>query len=654
MPSYFKSSQPEKKRKRNSYYPHFIRKQLNKKTRLWRICRRNPNNIAAKIRYETTVNECRQLLRRHELDKERRIIESGDTGSFYKYVNKKLKRSSGIGSHRQKRFSVLNNHEKATLLNKYFASVCCVDDNQIPQFNRRVAQHVKIDGVHFTPEAVFKTMSKLKPKKSSGPDGIPTVALKNLRSPLCGPLSMIFNSLMSTGNIPTEWTSAIVTPLYKKDDASQCENYRPVSLTCSICKIMEKLIVDDLSSYLRTNKLISKSQHGFLSKRCTTTNLLDTLNDWTIAINNKKTVDSIYIDFSKAFDTVSHCKLLNKLTSYGITGNLLKWITGFLNNRTQTTRVGLSVSEPVSLTSGVVEGGCLGPLLFILYVNDVCDVIDSNATLKLYADDIKLYSIIETAQDCSNLQSNIDRLYQWAHEWQLNIAIRKCNAIRMSNANQHQTSWSYCISNHCLNNSDHVEDLGIHVNSNLKFSDHIKQICAKAKQRIGLLFKCFITRDATILTKAYTTYIRPILEYCSTVWNPICVESLVCLESVQKHFTKRIPDLPDLPYHQRCKRLNLETLELRRLKFDLHLAYKVIFGLVDVDSCYFKLQKESRTRGHNLRVIPYRFTTNIRQQFFTVRIANIWNSLPKDVSFADYNSFKRSINCVNFNKFTSF
>jgi len=180
------------------------------------------------------------------------------------------------------------------------------------------------------------------------------------------------------------------------------------------------------------------------------------------------------------------------------------------------------------------------------------------------------------------------------------------------------------------------------------------QLTAKARQRIGLLFRCFITRDAKILTKAYTTYIRPILEYCSTVWSPISVESLVRLESVQRHFTKRIPELSVLPYQQRCVELGLETLELRRLKFDLHYAYKVIFGLVDVDSCCFKLHRGSRTRGHNYRVVPDRFSTNIRRHFFTVRVANVWNSLPTDVSFADFKSFKRSVNNVDFSKFISF
>ena len=194
-----------------------------------------------------------------------------------------------------------------------------------------------------------------------------------------------------------------------------------------------------------------------------------------------------------------------------------------------------------------------------------------------------------------------------------------------------------------------MEDLGIHVTSYLQFSDHIKQITAKARQRIGLLFRCFTTGDAKFPRKACTTFIRPILECCSTVWSPISVESLVGLESVQRHFTKRIPELSDLPYHQRCAQLGLETLELRRLKYDHYYAYKGIFGLVVDDySCCFNPLKDPRTRGHNLRVTPYRFNTHISQHFFTVRVANIWNSLPQDVYFADFSSFKRSINNVNF------
>ena len=154
---------------------------------------------------------------------------------------------------------------------------------------------------------------------------------------------------MSVGQMPKAWTHAIVTPVYKSGDASDVSNYRPISLTCVVCKIMERIIVSDMLDYLRLHKVIDKRQHGFLSRRSTSTNLLESLNDWTLALKDKKSVLVAYIDYAKAFDTVSHAKLLAKLTAYGISGNLLTWISHFLAHRTQQTKVGTAMSKVIDL-----------------------------------------------------------------------------------------------------------------------------------------------------------------------------------------------------------------------------------------------------------------------------------------------------------------
>jgi len=190
---------------------------------------------------------------------------------------------------------------------------------------------------------------------------------------------------------------------------------------------MERVVVSQMLSYLHSHKLITSQQHGFLSKHSTSTNLLETLQDWTLAIRDKKSVFAVYIDSAKAFDTVSHNKLLHKLSCYGISGNLLNWIRSFLNCRTQQTRVGNCLSCLLYLCSGIVQGSVIGPLLFVLFINDIIDIF-SDATItcvcKLFADDPKIYATLYINDDGVNLTDKLKCVEKWCSEWQLSISVK--------------------------------------------------------------------------------------------------------------------------------------------------------------------------------------------------------------------------------------
>jgi len=298
---------PRFNRQRRKYYPRNIQRTFSWKANIWRLCKLQPSNIELRGRYRLAQSTCRRLLREHELQLEKKVLESGNTGTFYKYVNKKLSCSADIGSLIDYNGNaVVNNDSKANLLNQYFASVCTQDNGKQPKFERQVTSDVNIDTVEFNAQIVYKILRQLKPKRSSGPDGIPGVVLKKLSSSLSAPFAMMFKSFMSVGQVPDDGRSAVVTPLFKKGLPTQCGNYRPVSLTSVVCKIMEKVIVSQMTEYLQKHKIISKQQHGFFSRRSTITNLLETLNDWTLALRNNHRISVTYIDYSKAFDTVSH------------------------------------------------------------------------------------------------------------------------------------------------------------------------------------------------------------------------------------------------------------------------------------------------------------------------------------------------------------
>ena len=208
--------------------------------------------------------------------------------------------------------------------------------------------------------------------------------------------------------------SSVCYPYFQKGATSDPANYRPISLTCTCCRVMERIINVQLINYLLSNSLITKHQHGFLLKHSTCSNLLETVNDWTLALDNRLNTDVIYIDFQKAFDSVSHPKLLSKLTSYNIRGNLFAWITAFLDHRSQQVKISNYLSNSIFITSGVPQGSVLGPTLFLLYINDLTDgFANLNCAIKLYADDAKLYCSYKLGDYSATLVKALEHLTEW-------------------------------------------------------------------------------------------------------------------------------------------------------------------------------------------------------------------------------------------------
>jgi len=299
--------------------PLKLRKCMADKRRIWRQLKLRPKDLQLRGRYRELVCSWRKLVRDRDIYEEERIIEADNLGEFYRFVNKRISNKSSIGAIVEDCGDVLTeNIDKANAFNKYFASVGVVDDGVTPCVDNVPLGSI-LDSICISDSDVLHSIRRLKCNLSSGPDNIPPMLIKKLCSSLCKPLSLLFNQFISVGFVPDDWRKAVVVPVFKKGAAGLLSNYRPISLTYVLSKVMERIVSRKVCNHLRLNNILSPDQHGFLSKRSTCTNLLKCFNDWSLSIQSREQTTVIYVDFSKAFDVVSHAKLFTRLHSYRAT-----------------------------------------------------------------------------------------------------------------------------------------------------------------------------------------------------------------------------------------------------------------------------------------------------------------------------------------------
>ena len=579
-------------------------------------------------------------IRNHEKNLTKNLKENPK--KFWKYVNSKLKRNTGIPNLKKSKNTndlTSSDSEKADVLNSFFISVFTEEDlNSVPKLETR-HNNTSIIDVVITQEEVKQKLANINPSKAMGPDHIPGIVLKTLAEEISIPLTKIFNKSISEGTVPNKWKVAEVSAIYKKGDKTDPGNYRPVSLTCICCKIMESLVTKSLRVYLEENKLISKCQHGFRNHRSCVTQLLETLNDLTNLIENKKEIDIIYLDFSKAFDSVPHVRLIDKLKAYGVNGNILEWIRNFLTDRKQRVRVGSDYSDFLNVTSGIPQGSILGPLLFIVFINDLPDVLLS--ACKVFADDTKVYN---TQENHDILQNDLLNLIKWQDAWQLKFNINKCSVLHIGKKNNKNKYYMNDCPDSLLKETLAEKDVGVTFSADMVFDQHISNVIKKASQMTGLVRRSFTYLDKTMLKTLIKTIIRPQLEYANVIWSPMYKRQSIAIEKVQRRATKLLKDIRNLPYTDRLEALDIPSLKYRRIRADLIQTYKIIHGIDNIDKCEFFKLYDSYTRNSDLKLYKHYCSSSLRKHFFSNRVIDLWNDLPSRAKLAEnINLFKNSI-----------
>lgn len=601
---------------------------------------RNPSDKDAWL---NCARHTRRMKRQDACAYEKRIIDSENDKRFWSFVRSRNIPRSEIPFVCVDGCDVFDGRDKAQAFNDYFSSVFVNDDGTLP-FLARVP--TSLEHCVFSPELVSNALSDLVPKLSMGPDGIPPWFLHTFRLILGVPLSNLFNNVMVSGVIPSEWKLARVVPIHKKGSKRDVRNYRPISMLCSCSRVMEGIVDKLLYTYLSDHHYISPSQHGFRSGRSTVSQLLETLDDWTKALDEGKKLDALYIDISKAFDTVSHPKLLHKLNQMGITGNLLRFFSCYLHGRHQFVDIDGCRSDLSVVGSGVPQGSSLGPRLFLLYMNDITTVLN-DVVCKMYADDAKLYYTFTNNDDVEPRRIEINGIIRWANDNQLNIAFEKCNVLHFGCGNP---CLEFLLGDKTIIAVNKIRDLGVQISNTLKPSEHCWEIASVCFRMINIIFASFTIRDPWFLRKLFVVFVRTKLEYACEVWSPVLVRDIDILERVQRSFTKRIPGFYNLAYDDRLLRLELESLELRRQRQDLVMLYKIANHIIDIEfDSMFEWATGLQTRGHSLRIQIPRCRLNIRKSFFACRVVPFWNALPDYlVNATSVVVFKRKIQQFTF------
>ena len=614
-------------------YPKEIRSLITWKKFLWKAQKSEP------LKYKNKYQEVNRLVRKeiytYNLLREEKL--ASNSKNFARYIKNNTNPNIPISDLIFNDAIVSDNKEKAEIFSDLFNDYFSNYSSEIPPFEARKFK-TTLEDINLTVQMVNKILCRSDLKANTSPDGISFNVLKKCRFSLSPWLTELFRISLTSGEIPECWKECIIKPIPKCRSPKTFSDFRPIALGCSISKIMEKLIANEIIKHMTSNKLFHTSQFGFLPKSSTTNQLITQFEDIYEAIYNKENVDLIYIDIAKAFDSVVHSLLLVKIWQYGIKGKVFAWLKEFLSKRKFRVKIGEHFSGYKNISSGVPQGSPLGPLLFIIFINDLPSCIPPNLDIKIkmYADDLKVYKTYKNDNANSGnryLQLALNEISKWVANWSLQINENKTKIFSIK-ANINSQKSTYKLNNRILEETETIRDLGLVMDNKLTFLFYINKIVKTGFFKVRQLFRVLKSRSLSLWPKVYKTYVRPHLEYCSQIWNPMYKEHIQKIERVQKYFTRRVfkkCGLTYVNYHERLKILKLDQLEFRREVTDMLTIQKICHIKTNImPGEIFKFSSRPQQR-HNYQVLIKHRNSKTKNSFFN-RVSNKWNNLSAELA----------------------
>ena len=566
---------------------------------------------------------------------------------FYKYAKKKSKTVSPVGPLKDHNGCIKSNPlEMANILSDQFKSAFSIPSQQAPDQGSRIPE--LLSDIDFTMESILSAIDEVSYNSAPGPDRFPAILLKNCKNALCKPLYFIWRKSLDTGEIPLLLKTSSIIPIFKDGDRKVAKNYRPVALTSHLIKVFEKVVRNVLVIHLESNNLMNPNQHGFRAGHSCLSQLLHHHDCMTKLLEEGKNVDVIYLDFAKAFDKLDFAITLNKLSSMGVAGKIYRWIKSFLTAREQYVYVDGHKSEVELVLSGVPQGSVIGPLLFLVLLNDIDNNINFSR-VSSFADDTRVMAGICSSRDASLLQADLDLIYQWAESNNAVFNSSKFELLRYGRNEEIKTTTSY-TSNHGniiqnKNNNNYVRDLGITLSDDATFSHHIANITLSASLKCGWILRTFKNREEGLMMTLWKSLVLPILDYCSQLWSPSTEGQIQKIEKVQVCYVRKIIGLSNLDYWQQLARLGLYSLQRRRERYRIIYIWKVLEEMVPNFGIVPKYNKRT---GRYCMVPAIRSSATCRTQ--TIRFSSMgvngpiaFNHLPvrlRNMSNCSVDAFK--------------